>query len=66
MSLPTRKDFGPLDDLDAKSAFDTFFGKDLQQAKKVFAGIATCCLEELTPMGIGAFRYYVLAAIAAH
>jgi hypothetical protein len=63
MSIPTKKEINPYDDLDAIEACKTFFGKDLVAAEKMFEARPSGYADDLLFMGPVAFRYYVRAAI---
>ena len=62
MSIPTRKQINPYDDLDGRAACDHFFGKSLEQAEALFRENGHYYGEDLMWMGPVAFRYYVQAA----
>jgi hypothetical protein len=63
MSIPTREQINPYDDLDGRAACDHFLGKSLEQAEALFRENGDYYGGDLMWMGPVAFRYYVQAAI---
>jgi hypothetical protein len=63
MTLPTRQEINPHDDLDGRAAAKHFFGKSLEEAEALFRESPDYYREDLLWMGPAAFRYYVDAAI---
>ena len=63
MTLPTRDEINPFDDLDGRIACENFYGKDLKAAERMFGEHVSRYIEDLMWMGPVAFRYYSTAAI---
>jgi hypothetical protein len=63
MALPSRQDINVYDSLDERSACEHFLGKSLDEAEALFRENWLYYQEDLMFMGIGAFRFYVQAAI---
>ena len=65
MQIPGRNDWGHVDehDLDAVSAFRTFFGKSLAESRPLFVQNALFYQEELGSLPPMPFRFYVRAFI---
>jgi hypothetical protein len=63
MSIPTREQINPYDDLDGREACDHFLGKSLEQAEALFRENGDYYGGNLMWMGPVAFRFYVQAAI---
>lgn len=64
MTIPSRQDINVYDSLDERSACEHFLGKTLEQAEALFRENSLCYQEDLMFMGVGAFRFYVQAAIS--
>jgi hypothetical protein len=63
MILPSRQDINVYDSLDERCACEHFLGKSLDEAEALFRENWLYYQEDLLFMGIGAFRFYVQAAI---
>lgn len=63
MSLPTRREICPYDDLDGRVACEHYLGKSLHEAVALFREQPSYYEGDLLWMGPVAFRYYVRAAI---
>lgn len=63
MTLPSRQDINVYDSLDERSACQHFLGKTLEQAEVLFRENSLYYQKDLMFMGVGAFRFYVQAAI---
>ena len=63
MTLPSRQDINVYDSLDERCACEHFLGKSLDEAEALFRESWLFYQEDLMFMGIGAFRFYVQAAI---
>ncbi len=65
MQIPTEADWRDhLLDLDVRSAYANFGGKDLKTAYKMFAENSLDCVEDLLFMPVVCFRYYFHAVVA--
>ncbi|HEU4343103.1 MAG TPA: hypothetical protein VFU31_16240 [Candidatus Binatia bacterium] len=65
MKIPSRADWGDInkDDLDAKSAFDSFLGKSFSEAEAMFQRNALYYQEELQSMPAVPFNFYAPALV---
>ncbi len=65
MKIPSRTDWGDIDenDLDAKSAFNTFLGKSFSEAEVLFQSNALYYQEELQSMPPVPFNFYAPALV---
>jgi hypothetical protein len=63
VAIPTRSDWGeiPANDLDARDAFRSFFGKSFAEAEALFAKNALYYQEELQAMPAIPFNFYAPA-----
>lgn len=62
MTLPTRQEINPYDDLDGRVACKHFFGKGLEEAEALFRENDIYYQSDLMWMGAVAFRFYLPAA----
>lgn len=65
MRIPSRADWSDIDqnDLDAKWAFDTFFGKSFAEAEAMFESNALYYQEDLQSMAAIPFNFYAPALV---
>ena len=65
MQIPSRADWGEIDenDLDAKWAFDTFFGKSFAAAEEMFQSNAMHFGEDLESMPAAPLNFYAPALV---
>jgi hypothetical protein len=61
MTLPTRQEINPHDDLDGRVACEHFFGKSLEEAEALFHENDIYYQSDLMWMGAPAFRFYLPA-----
>lgn len=61
MTLPTRQEINPFDDLDGRVACEHFFGKSLDEAEALFRENDVYYQGDLMWMGTPAFRFYLPA-----
>ena len=61
MTLPTRQEINPHDDLDGRVVCKHFFGKSLDEAEALFRENDIYCESDLMWMGAPAFRFYLPA-----
>jgi hypothetical protein len=63
MTLPTRQEINPHDDLDGRTACEHFLGKTLEEAEALFRESPIYYQSDLMWMGAVAFRYYLPAVV---
>lgn len=63
MSLPTRQEICPYNDLDGHCACEHFLGKSLEGAEALFRESSIYYQADLMCMGVVAFRYYLPAVL---
>jgi hypothetical protein len=63
MTVPTREEINPFDDLDGRVACENFLGKSLDEALELFRENPLEYQSDLLWMGIVAFKFYLPAAI---
>jgi hypothetical protein len=63
MTLPTRQEINPHDDLDGRVACEHFLGKSLEEAEVLFRESSIHYQSDLMWMGAVAFRYYLPAVV---
>lgn len=64
MTIPTREDININNSPDEILAVEHFLGKNLSEAEKLFSQNPLYYQEDLMWMGVGAFRFYIQAAIS--
>lgn len=63
MTLPTRQEINPFDDLDGRVACEHFVGKSLDEAESLFRENDIYYQSDLMWMGAPAFRFYLPAVV---
>lgn len=61
MTLPSRQEINPHDDLDGRLACEHFYGKTLEEAEALFRENDIYYQSDLLWMGVPAFRFYLSA-----
>ena len=63
MTLPSRQEINPYDDLDGRVASEHFFGKSLEEAEAMFRESSIFYQSDLMWMGAQAFCFYLPAVV---